>query len=120
MQQENQSNYNLENIIEFSENWNRKLSCHFFTTIRLKNDKKFVLGQQYKIFLKGEYVITANLLQKIDCHLKQLPPVTCYLDTGYGKQETVEMLKKMYKNKVANFDTQLFTVLLLENIDYLK
>ena len=34
--------------INFSYNWNSKLNCSAFTTIRVKNDKKYRIGKVIK------------------------------------------------------------------------
>src|SRR5699024_6310518 len=84
----------------FSNNWNNKLNCDVFTTIRLRNDKKYYPGAEFEVILKQgakqtfkgyHYVIAVrNLL------LKELDGHTCILDTGYPLQETQELIKTMY------------------------
>lgn len=38
--------------IKFSYNWNQKLNCKAFTTIRIHNDGKYVVGEIYNVYLE--------------------------------------------------------------------
>jgi hypothetical protein len=72
--------------IKFSTNWNNKLNNKSFSTIRIFNSNKYIVGAKIE-FEKGFY-------------LNQLSMPMAYLDTGYSRNETIEILKKMYKNKI--------------------
>lgn len=85
-----------KDIIPFSFNWNNKLDNKAFTTIRLHNPNKYKQGLAFKIELKGELKGKAELREIRTLRASQLNNFMCYLDTGYSKQETFEILKKMY------------------------
>ena len=107
----------IENL-DFAYNWNNKLDCHAFSTIRMRNDKKYYVGARKNIRLKevvkGSAVIVAVsyfLLDKINESVARI-------DTGYSAEECKGILKKMYKNKPINWGTQqlVFCVLVYEPI----
>ena len=110
--------YEYAGEIHFSINWNRKLSCKFFTTIRLSNPKKYEVDKIYKIFRADNYCYDAKIHQIKYCTIYDLPEYTCYLDTGYSREETINIFKKMYLQKNINWETQIMSVVLLENLDF--
>lgn len=84
--------------IKFSTNWNNKLDCKCFTTIRLNNDKKYRVGEIYDIYLNEKYLGKAELIEKRKIHLQKINNFIAYLDTGYSAAKCKDMLKRMYKN----------------------
>lgn len=94
--------------VRFSTNWNNKLDCKCFTTIRLHNDKKYVVGEIYDIYLNDEYRGPAKLLEKRKLHLQKINEFIARLDTGYSAAETKGILKKMYKKDNPLLDFNLF------------
>lgn len=88
--------------ISFCSNWNNKLNCDAFTSIRLRNDKKYHVGEDYVIIKGKEPIYMAKLIQVIHFHLSNLTPAMAYLDTGYSPKETQQIIEKMYKNKNIN------------------
>lgn len=104
--------------LEFSTNWNKKLDCDCFTTIRLQNPKKFFRGAEFKILLhSGSKQVIKGVADVIDVRnvfINGFDDFTCMLDTGYSAKETVELIKEMYKNKSLNWDRQMLSVVLLK------
>ena len=49
--------------IRFSTNWNNKLLCEVFTTFRLENPTKYVVGQCYPVLLGKITLGTAELIK---------------------------------------------------------
>ena len=91
----------MENInsISFGTNWNSKLSCSAFSTIRIRNDKKYIIGHEYTIILKEQPIYVARLVCISHFMLDGLSEGMAYIDTGYNKKETIAIIEKMYKNK---------------------
>lgn len=89
--------------IRFSKNWNNKLDCLAFTTIRLSDDKTYIVGEVYEIWedvddgsvFKG----TAELKQKRKEYKNDLDQMTCFLDTGMNAGKTKELLDRIYPAK---------------------
>ena len=48
--------------LEFSTNWNNKLDCKCFTTIRLYNPNKHFRGNQFEISLQNKFKGKATVL----------------------------------------------------------
>ena len=108
----------MNNEIHFSENWNRKLGCICFTTIRLANPKKYVLGEKYHITLKGQLRShPATILGITKFQLHQLTEGMARIDTSYSRSETIEIIRKMYKNKGINIDTAWFYFITLRFVE---
>ena len=81
--------------INFSYNWNNKLNCKAFTTVRLENDK-FRIGDVYEIFLKGEKKENAQIVAIKPFFLHAVSETVARIDTGYSKEEFIQIVKKMY------------------------
>jgi hypothetical protein len=101
--------------LEFSTNWNNKLDCNCFTTIRIYNPTKHFKGNEFDIYLKKKFRAKAVVLEVIFIKLKQLSDYACYLDTGYNSEETINLFKKMYPK--IDFEIQPVCVLLLKKLE---
>ena len=91
--------------IDFSYNWNKKLDCNAFTTLRLS--PRFQVGEEVEVFLNsarraGRYRIAGKKELKLDT----LNDYHAYVDTGYNAEECKNILRKMYKNKVQDWNAQ--------------
>ncbi len=98
-------------LISFSFNWNNKLQNKAFSTIRIHNPKKYQIGKMYKIELKGEALGTAVIQEIRVLKADQLNNFICFLDTGYSRTDTLNILAKMYK--IENIQTAYFDFCLL-------
>lgn len=81
--------------INFTYNWNNKLDCDFCTTIRLSsihNVDDIVL-----IKCHNRLTDTAKVIFKITTKLDKLTELVCRHDTGYSRDITINLIKKMYK-----------------------
>jgi len=90
--------------VKFTHNWNNKLNCTCFTTIRPWDPERFKVGQVYLIRhtdkLKARDITNpfrAELVTASRFQLANLPEITAALDTGYSRQETLAMMQKMYQ-----------------------
>lgn len=97
--------------IRFSYNWNNKLDNKAFTTIRAHNPAKYIAGKTFDIELNGNTKGVAILKEKRTIHPDQLNDFICYLDTGYSRKETINILQRMHKN--MNPQTAMFDLCLL-------
>ena len=101
--------------LEFSTNWNNKLDCKCFTTIRIYNPAKHFNGNKFEVFLKDKFKAKAEVLTVGVVKIEQLSDYICYLDTGYSRTETVAILYKMYPR--IDFKNQHLVILLLKKIE---
>ena len=106
--------------LHFSHNWNNKLNCESFSTVRLRNDNKYQLLDLYRIFLKRE-VYPQNVdfaiarLQAIShFYLHQVTPGITFLDANLSKIDFIQMIESMYKSKHINFHQQQMSFLVFQ------
>ena len=67
--------------IEFSQNWNKKLNCGYFTTIRIDSDKYYA-GAVYDIIIKKQFAYRAQIVTIKKIYLHELDEITARCDTG--------------------------------------
>jgi hypothetical protein len=100
--------------LKFSYNWNHKLDCNAFTTIRLYNSQKHIPGQEVNILLNEKSIGTGAIKDVVLFQLDKLNSFTSFLDTGYSVEETKKIFYKMYPK--VNFSiTQLALILIVKN-----
>ena len=107
--------FNMETI-KFQCNWNKKLGCDYFTTLRLNNPGKYAAGNRHKVMLheKGvwrDYGIAEVVSVRV-LRMHQLNEYICGLDTGYPVDETRNILYRMYKDKVKDINLADFALVL--------
>ncbi len=106
--------------LTFSHNWNRKLDCEVFSTIRLYNPAKHYEGKEVEIYDdsvnpprhkgRGKYTIVSEF------KLSQLKPAAAMLDTGHPLDETLNILRTMYYKKVPDLKTQSFAYIIIQKV----
>ena len=107
-------------IIKFSYNWNNKLECKSFSTVRISNENKYRLLAIYQIVMtnkKGEIIKDFGLarLQSITSFLlDNVSPAMAFLDSNLSKIDFIGLVSTMYKNKNINFKTKPLYFLVLQ------
>ena len=81
--------------IRFSNNWNNKLDCNAFTTIRIAS-KKYVVGHEYEIITPTKR-FTGKVIQIKNFWLHNMNDYIAYLDTGYNTKDCTDILRRMYQ-----------------------
>ena len=98
----------MQNLI-FSYNWNNKLDCKAFTTLRLHNPKKYYPGAEFDVWLnekgkeqapKGRAITQAVKTFDAD----QINDFIAFLDTGYNRAQCIQILQRMYKQENPKLD----------------
>ena len=100
--------------LNFSYNWNNKLDCKVFTTLRLSN--RFEINNSIKITLNKKEIGYGKIIGKKSFKLKDINDWVAYIDTGYNAEKCKNILKKMYKNKNINWNEQIIYFYLIEKI----
>lgn len=100
--------------LKFSYNWNHKLDCTAFTTIRLYNPQKHVKGNQVNIFLNDTPKGPGKIFDVVVFLLENLNSFTSYLDTGYSVDQTKSIFRKIYP-KVDFSLTRLALILVVKD-----
>lgn len=89
----------MPRVISFNYNWNNKLFCKYFSTLRAYNPDKYVIGDYYDVYLKEEYLGKVKLMDVRKFKSTNLNAFICAMDTGYSVEETKKILYRMYKKK---------------------
>lgn len=89
---------NITKYIEFSHNWNNKLSCTAFTTLRLSD--RFGVGDRVEVYMNKRKLGTVEIVQKYKTEFGKISDSIAYLDTGYNADECRKILQTMYKDIV--------------------
>ena len=101
--------------INFFYNWNNKLDCNAFPTLRLS--QSYSIGEIYEVLLKKKIICTAQIVDIKEFYLHEINNYIAYLDSGYSPDECRKVLKTMYKNKNVDWDTQKIRMLLFVKIE---
>jgi hypothetical protein len=103
------------NKISFSKNWNNKLSCDVFTTIRqdlpyLRVNELFIIDDKSNTVK----AFKATIIKKVLCEIGKIPDYTAYLDTAHDSEYVKKLLFKLYKDLS---DSSKVAILLLKRSD---
>lgn len=101
--------------IKFYKNWNNKLKCQYFTTVRPDWDY-YVKGDEYGIMLNGQFQFIGKILSIRRFYLKDLNDYIAYLDAGMDAVDLTAHIKRMYPAK--DFTTEKLSFLLIQNINF--
>jgi hypothetical protein len=106
--------------LNFTTNWNKKLDCDVFSTIRRANSEVHYVGREVEIYDnsisparykgRGIYAIVSEF------KLNQLKPSAAMLDTGYPLDETLNIIRTMYSKKVQNIEQHPFVYIIIRKI----
>ena len=102
--------------IKFQHNYNNKLNCNSFTTIRLHNDYNYSVGLNYTILLGTKNYGVAKLTKKRVLRLDQLNEFIAQIDAGVSLNEFISMIKGFYNQKSIDWRTQELDLLLLVKV----
>lgn len=108
----------MQNKINFNYNWNNKLQCKIFTTIRLENPKKYIINEKYEIFLKEKSLGIAQIVDIKNMFLKDINEYIAGIDTGYNAEECKNIILKMYPN--YDFEKGKISFILLKYVEQVE
>lgn len=105
----------MEDNLIFTNNWNNKLNCKCFTTLRLHNQQKYYRGAIKNVMLKDVSKGKAVIVGVQSFMLSQVSEYVARIDTGLNAKECQQMIKSMYKKYAhINWNVQLLDFVLLE------
>lgn len=104
--------------INFSHNWNNKLNCDIYTTIRRLTVEKYCYyerleGEIFDVILKGKKIHQAKLIYVVRILARSdslIYPLFAF-DTGMERNEAMELFKK-FKVDVNDFILLVFKKLI--------
>jgi len=83
-------------VLDFSYNWNNKLNCKSFTTVRLS--KGINIDDKVLVKFKGKAIMVAQCLSKKVIFQSSFNEEMARIDTGYRLGEFNAVFSKMYPN----------------------
>ena len=111
----------MDERLEFTENFNNKLNCICFTTIRLHHPVRNAIGSVKQIYLKGVWKGNAKIMHAATLTLDRINLPVAKLDTGLLPDECRRLIRTLYKNRSGiNWEAQQLDYLLLEYINESK
>lgn len=84
------------NTIKFLQNWNDKLNCKEFTTIRIFDPKKYKRGDLKRIELKSNFCMYAGIYEVKKVKLYDLAESEIRQDTGLSRKDAYHWFEKFY------------------------
>lgn len=96
--------------IHFSKNWNNKLDCEAFTTLRMPNER-YKTGQVFEVTLNDESKGCVRLAEITYINLEDITEYMSRLDTGCCAEDCKKIIRDIYPN--ADFTQQRLAYLLL-------
>lgn len=99
--------------LNFSTNWNNKLNCKAFTTIRPYTASKWFEGEHVQVMLNKKYQFTAKIVAINSMTLEKINEPLARVDTGYSATECKDIIRKMY-NLAETADMRLMTLTLVK------
>lgn len=98
--------------LNFTNNWNNKLDCKCFTTLRLENPK-YKVGYEVMVTLNaGATLGRAKIIDVKELYLDKINNFIAHLDTGMNVEDTKALIIKMYPQ--VNFIYKKLYLILLE------
>lgn len=103
--------------INFSHNWNNKLRCDIFTTIRRATDDKRIYyekcnGNDFDILLDGRVYSNARLIKVRTVQLKYVTTEILLFDTG---AESIKEAHEVFKKFGVGLDTEVLILTFKRN-----
>ena len=95
--------------IEFSKNWNNKLLCAVFSTIR-PSYKKYGINETFDVRIGERFFCYAKVLKSEKKTLKEIILSGAHLvDTGLSEKDFMTLMSNMYSKKSwwKNEDTEM-------------
>ena len=89
----------MEEYLDFSTNWNGKLNCTAFSTLRLRDDRKYYVGAKKIVRLKEVHKGMATVVSISYFTIDKINEAIARLDTGYSAEECRKIIMSMYKNR---------------------
>lgn len=95
--------------LHFAQNFNHKLDCEYFTSIRPQRDI-YQIGAEIGIYCQNHFLKKATIINIKTLSLAELDDWTAFLDAGMNRHELIALLKTFYPEA----ESLLFNVLLLK------
>lgn len=105
--------------LSFTQDWNHKLGCDAFGTVRLDSEK-YQPGRRYAVWLKDELLGTAECVAVYRLKLAEITDRLAYFDVGKPASYLRALLERMYAKQGITWEHQQLAHVLLVWIDRAK
>lgn len=102
--------------LTFSYNWNNKLNCNSFSTIRIYNPAKHFIGNKLTVQAKGFDNFNVEIVGVTPFYLSMLNDSMAYIDTAYNSAKCTDIIMSMYKNTKVDFTKSKLVFVILKKI----
>ena len=105
--------------LKFMHNWNNKLNCDYYTTIRLiqnGNDKYWRKNDILDVYIKETFLHNAEIIDIMKCDLKSIPNYLLLTDSKMNQKQFIEFCSKVYKLTAEQLVNEVFIILLIKKI----
>lgn len=106
----------MNDEVNFSTNWNNKLSGTFFTTLRMKDEDRWQPGMIKKIFLQKKFLFCAEIIDIRHIWFDEINNFVAGLDTGYNAEQCQGIIRTMYKNKEVDWQKRKLSLILFRKL----
>jgi hypothetical protein len=93
------------------QNWNNKLNCDYYTSIRPAWESYYKKGEFYAALLNSKFHHEAQILEIKSFLIKDLNQYMSFLDAGLSPEQLRDHIKQMYKNKPAVLSESFYFIL---------
>lgn len=83
--------------LNFYKNWNNKLGCDYFPSIRLAKEK-YKIGEIYEVWLSNKFLGKCELISKKHMYFNEMTEEMALIDSGMKKNELATYLTGLYGN----------------------
>lgn len=97
----------MRNEINFSRNWNNKLTGQCFTTIRPKDESIYHVGDIFCIMLNRAPIAYAEINDIDSFLLHDISESEARIDSAIGKQDYIQLFKNIYKNQNIDWNKRM-------------
>jgi hypothetical protein len=104
--------------IDYYQNWNGKLDNEFYTSIRLNNPAKYVVGRTMAVTLNSKRKHDAKIHDVKTFRLDDITEWVARIDTGLSREECIRLFRRMYENQAIDWTTQKLNLVLFQNLEY--
>lgn len=103
--------------ITFMTNWNNKLCCYYFTTIRLVqkgNDTYYTEFGVFDLYIKSKFQFACELVKVRKLKGSQITDFLAFIDSAMSLEQFIEFCCKVYKINKQEFMEREFLLLLFK------
>lgn len=105
--------------LKFNKNWNGKLCCDHFTTLRLHNPDKFYKNAKFQTVTQTPSGVVRSFSQCVHVStflLDNIPEAIFLVDCGLRKEDAIQMIEQMYKYYKVDVHKVKWDIVVLKHI----